>query len=402
MSNNVLVGGISIFALVFFCLFYRKNSGISFFTYIYFAMFPHKLHAFSFFAYDDLILKLLLFIGFIILLKSSKKIIIKWDFFFLVIAIGFVDIIAMFTSQYFNNSLALTGFMNILFMFFFLMLLSNEIKSLNAIETLFKIIIINSIFLSLGAIVESKLNFSVRSELGLGNPNYLAFYIAVAFIIILYFEKEKLFFRIICSVLYVFGIVFTGSTSVLFCVTLSIFFKFLSLLINKGSVIRSITFILSIFITALIVIIIVLSFSSNLLDNSFVSSVLIGKDLERLDIWRDAVSTWKSSMKTVFFGVGYNCWRSSGVMGYVTHNDFLRLMAETGGLGLICFSFIWFGSIKMILQAKTKNMVFYISLLLLTVFFSSFHNNINSLLFWLVLFIPFFDKKIELREDKRI
>jgi len=75
----------------------------------------------------------------------------------------------------------------------------------------------------------------------------------------------------------------------------------------------------------------------------------------------------------------------------MTHNDFVSIIAETGIIGLI-FLFIYFYIVlKKVKQIMIKNRAIYfmsICLILPTVFFSFFHNNMNSFMFWLILYIP--------------
>lgn len=395
MGSNTLVGILSTIACIYFITTYTKRHGneIGFYVYIYFAMFPHKLSAISYLFFDDIALKAFLVFDFIILIWQGRRIRVNWNDIAILFSILLVDIIAWYKSLYFENSLIITGITNIFFIVFFIILFRNRVKTVQGMNVIWGILLDNAAFLSIGAIIEALLGLASRSELGLGNPNYLAFYIAFASCILIYKTQKVKINTLIRAILYFLGILCTGSTSILICLPAFLLLKLVYSIVGDHAS-KLITQIICIASTACIFLIIGLTLSPAVIENELMQKILIGKDLERISIWKNAIEVWKSN---AIFGTGYNCWRTSFGIGYVTHNDFLRIFVETGIFGVAIFSVYWVTSLKQIIESKRVNHPFFLSLIILTVMFSSFHNNINSLMFWLVLSIPWYDNVVELR-----
>ena len=76
----------------------------------------------------------------------------------------------------------------------------------------------------------------------------------------------------------------------------------------------------------------------------------------------------------------------------MTHNDLIKIIAELGSLGIVFLLFylykLYFGLRELLNNSREY---FYISLSLLigSLTFSLFHNNITSFVFWFILFLPF-------------
>lgn len=386
---NVLVGLLSLVALFYFLFNYKKMNGssIGFPIYIYFSMFPHKLRVFSIFFADDMILKTILIVDIIMILKKNVVKYNKYEFIIL-ISVLISTIIAFIGSDFFNKSMVSTGVINIIFILIFSFNFRNRVINQEGMHTVFRILINNGIILSVGAIIEKSIFGIERTKLGLGNPNYLGFYLVVAFCLY-YFSINSISIKNIwCGIILIVGTLCTGSYSILACFPVFIMLK----IVDKILFIRIKKFYSYFIMTGIIltaIMIIWISTSEKILANPIVHILLNEKDNTRLFIWTEAIFDWRNNFIT---GVGYNCWRSHYGIGYVTHNDFLRILVETGILGISAY--LNYYIVLMHKIARSKNQPLYLSLLTTLVIFSSFHNNLNSLLFWIVLSLPLYDNII--------
>ncbi|MCH4829057.1 O-antigen ligase family protein [Flavobacterium columnare] len=71
----------------------------------------------------------------------------------------------------------------------------------------------------------------------------------------------------------------------------------------------------------------------------------------------------------------------------VTHNDYYRVLSELGLLGFLIFIFILIKSFIYIIRQKFNYFVFFS--FSMAVSYSYTHNNLNSYLFWLMIFVPY-------------
>lgn len=395
-----MVGILSVFALLFFCVGYKRFNGaeIGFPIYIYFAMFPHKLRAFSVFSADDMILKVVLLADLVFLVLRKRKVKYNIHELLFLLVVAMVDIVAYIGERAIDQSLLVTGFVNILFMFVFSFAFLNRVKTEKGMETVFGIIQKNGAMLSVGAIFELIIYNADRAELGLSNPNYLGYYLAIAFCVFFYNNQKFRIKHISYGALLVTGIICTGSYSILFCLPVYILLKYVygSTKAAARSLISKVLAVAFVFLAALII---WMSTSEGMLSIPFVQSILDDKDTGRLYIWEEALRSFRENP---ILGVGYNTWRSQYGIGYVTHNDFLRLLAETGLVGISTFLVYWFSLAGKIARSRSENQPFYMSIFLTVVMFSSFHNNVNSLMFWLVLSLPLYDDLVFAKKKKAV
>jgi O-antigen ligase len=96
-------------------------------------------------------------------------------------------------------------------------------------------------------------------------------------------------------------------------------------------------------------------------------------------------------------GIGYgqftkynplNALFSDKMQGIVTHNDYIRIITELGIVGAILFLIMTITIFKKTFKIPKLFKELCLSLLVMTLFFSASHNNLNSFMFWLILFLP--------------
>lgn len=391
MEKYILV--ISLLSLLFFLYKYcRIKSETGFAVYLYWAMFPHKLSVFSILSFDSIIKFVIIFDLFIMLINKRKKISLSKKSIPFILSVLICDLITYVRGNLTGDQFSqlITGLLNILFIYAMIIELRLRITTYNSFKQVVDIFKYNGIILSLSAIVEVIYYKNLRAELGMGNPNYLAFYLAFSMILVSVFSERKESFFVFFIIL--IGILETGSFSVFIVV---LFFYFLRFVYSsvKEKRINKISIGLFIFLSFLIPLIIIVSVSDKMAASSVFGFISQKKDIQRVLIWQNALFRWRDNP---IWGVGYNCWRAltsdSLRIEYVTHNDFLRILVDLGLVGIVSFLILWIGAIQTILQSSKSKQFFYVSMLFLLVIFSSFHNNINSILFWFIFDLPYYDR----------
>ena len=76
----------------------------------------------------------------------------------------------------------------------------------------------------------------------------------------------------------------------------------------------------------------------------------------------------------------------------MTHNDLLTVIAELGIIGIAFIMYVVYKlyyELKRLLLYNRKYFYISLSLIISSLTFSMFHNNLTSFVFWLIVFIPF-------------
>ncbi|WNS81187.1 O-antigen ligase family protein [Domibacillus sp. DTU_2020_1001157_1_SI_ALB_TIR_016] len=385
--------------VIFFIIYYMKNKvytkNLEFFTFVFIAVAPYMSSNFSLPFYRPL-LQVIAIIGFIkliiIFLNKKKHLLInKYEFIFLI-----VIIISGINASY-NNSF-FSGIINYIYILIVLVLVRSNVNSEN-IKSCFASIIINGILLSVLSCLEFII-LNERTEVVFSNSNYLGFYLVFSSIVYLYLFKSTLYNYKTLFVLVIFtlGILATGSDSVIIAfitailIGLKIDIKKLFKLIPIGVIGVIIFFFLT---------------KGYLLHQ--VAEYLSDSNAQRIGIWSIAIDGF---LDNPFIGVGYNNFPNyfmdnkynyvdysflSAFFQYdylVTHNDFIRILTETGGIGFLLFMFYVKELIKITIRINQVNVrKMCLALIFTVIIFISTHNNINAFDTWWILGLPLFFTK---------
>ena len=87
----------------------------------------------------------------------------------------------------------------------------------------------------------------------------------------------------------------------------------------------------------------------------------------------------------------------------MTHNDFLKVIAEGGLIGIFSMLVVFWHIVKklrFLFQFNRDNAYLSISLTASILIYSSFHNNITNFMFWFILFLPFLFTSYLLKQNK--
>jgi len=285
-----------------------------------------------------------------------------------------------------NYNLYINSIINYTMIFFTILFIYKKVNTLEKINELFNFIVLMSIILSIGVIIEFSFLHS-RIEGLFSNSNYLALFLSFGYIILL-FKKRS--FKPIWLLIIGLSILFTGSR----IVEISIFIlSFYSIFLQKNTIKKIVTVIFLIpFFTIFFT-----------LQQDFRKETK-GSDLERLAILETSKLIIKDKLLT---GVGYaqfqvkfNQYIPSSELGeiigkrkeIVTHNDYLRIIDELGILVFLYFIYIIYNNFRI----KKTNLYQYISFAFFVnmILFSFAHNNMNAIIFWFALLLPLYTKKI--------
>lgn len=254
------------------------------------------------------------------------------------------------------------------------------------------IILIASLFIIvLGLIVGG------RVELTFSNPNYLSFFLGFSIVFILYNDNSHKY-RELLLLLGLTSILFTGSRSILLIILPIVLFYYFK---------KKIRYFIGIFICFLLVGVI---YYDQFLEISRLSNISEDTSvIERREI-RLVVQNIFSDKPVL--GVGYGNFinvftnyvpRSVLFLDereqIVTHNDFFRVLSELGLVGLALFVFFILKNINIGFSLK-KERLFLLSLIMIVLSYSLTHNNLNSFLFWVSIFMPYIYYKINVTNSK--
>ncbi len=288
---------------------------------------------------------------------------------------------------------------NFIFIFIIMLFIYYKLENKNNLEELFRLVVDITLILSICVVVETLLKSEMsRAFLFYPNPNYLGISLLFGFSIVLFRETKLKYFKII---IFLVAIYLTGSRAI----ELAVVFLFLLRVFQYRKTLQ----IKYVLLISSIVIIVFFSYMDKILINQDNRGVRVGLTKISLNIVE----------KNIVNGIGYGQFRTkfadyfdseirsmnitelNNKIDYneemMTHNDFLKIITE---LGLIGFCFILFYFYKIYFELKKLILFdkeyFYlsISLILGSITFSMFHNNISSFIFWFILFLPFILTKV--------
>lgn len=245
-----------------------------------------------------------------------------------------------------------------------------------------KILLINSIII---IIIFLSFGIGFRVSFTFANSNYLAFFLGTSLIFSCY-TPPKSFKDHVTVILILLAIFCTGSRSILL---IAIPF-YLFILIRKHPIVFLLISSISISV--------ILSFIEEFVKIARLKD--INEDASILQRYEIKDVVLRIFAEKPFFGIGYGRFielfkgyitasadHLNTVEQIVTHNDYYRVIAELGLVGLIPFIFYIIRNLYYLLKIKFD--YFPASVFLLATSYSYTHNNLNSFLFWVMITMPF-------------
>jgi len=345
------------------------------------------------------LLQILLTVVFIIR-ALHKRIISRINLIFVVL-LGFIGVSLIFAPLDNNvksqlmNYLVAASVANYIFI---------SIRSTKDLENvLFFVARLAVILASLG-LLEFLYNPESRVEVTFSNPNYYGFFLGIGFCVV--FIKWNGWPRNIALVIIVFAIIMSGSRSaVAFPVLQSIWVLYRKL--NFRKVITM--------VTSLMLIITFIIYSgltrfnyTNLSDSSNMERIIYAKIALRMANnhqltgvgWGRYISEFSN-----YSSLAEQVITTSGVVDVseqesrVTHNDYLRILAELGWIAFFMAIIISVYGIRLIIINYGFGLEYLPPIWIGLLLFSFTHNNMNNALFWFLFLLPFFLNEITVRRQ---
>lgn len=332
-------------------------------------------------------------IGLIILfvLKTIQKMKVPRINIFLGIFLLFIIVSLLFNPL---DTYAKDDLINYLVIIFVVNYLFSGIITKNDLDITLNLIAIMSFLTATIGIIEFLINPGTRIEVFSSNPNYFALFLGVGFCII--FVNWIGWKRNISLSIIVISVILSGSRGVIFFIV----FQFAWVAYYHHDYRKIILVLPSVFLVNYI-----FDIDLRLLDRETTQ----GSDIERVLY---AEMAWHMANEHPLTGVGWGHFRtafgaysshvgpvrttSGSVVDMskqnerVTHNDYVRILAELGWVGFLSTIFFTLYSMKILLNKNGFDLDYIISIWLGFIMFSLTHNNMNNAFFWFFILLPFF------------
>ncbi|MEW9934644.1 O-antigen ligase family protein, partial [Clostridium butyricum] len=244
-------------------------------------------------------------------------------------------------------------------------------KNIDFIQSLIKYSFIINI-IGILEIIKDINNFG-RIKACFSHPNFYAFYLVILFISIIY-SIEKKSIRRRTGILYIciniLLILAAGSKTALISLAIVCLYRYRKYLLNKNLLVK----ILIILISITVIFLIYYNFKDDLVGlrtfniNYGLENNQINSFDWRLMNWKLKFIDWKESWFGIFFGYGWGSEVLYGIKGSPMHNEYLRILFNTGIVGMIAIiniSFLIHKKINSILLESEKR--FFISIILIII-----------------------------------
>ncbi|NGT67166.1 oligosaccharide repeat unit polymerase [Clostridium perfringens] len=246
------------------------------------------------------------------------------------------------------------------------------------IYLLIPILIYINIYISTEKIISSLVKFSVpinaisffqilkdKSDFGriqsvFSHPNFYAFYLIVIILSIIYLIKEKKLNKKLAIIYFFINLILiiaAGSKTAFLALSVVLLYLFLKFILKANNLLK---FPLVI-ITILLSILVLFLFKDKLLDLR-IFNINYGLQDNQINSYAWRFLNWKSKFEffgenifSILFGLGWGSEILYGFYGFAMHNEYLRIIFETGLIGniiLLIFTFIFISNIK---SLKNKN-----------------------------------------------
>lgn len=345
--------------------------------------------------YTDLLIDLLLLVYFLFYMCFRKKIRIctnhlVWIFFFISAAL-----------LYSINNIGIGSFVRIQEVKFHLgitllmIVITSTIQDKTGIQQIIDIFKVNSILIAVLDIFSYILFRQLVFSEFLSNRNFISIYELLGLIDMLYaYNKTRRKGLVVYMGIVALDLFMMKSSSVflgILVTTVICFFKKMKLTSNRIYRIITAAMIMAVISTIFMVA------TPKAFENKYVRWVQnfrSSEDYTRTLIWEEAIELAKDNL---LYGIGPDNFRDTKTSyKFPTHNDYLKVLTETGLLGMTGFLVFIFLSIRDIMKIHDKDMKQYsFSAILSLLIFILFHGYINYVVFWSVFCIPYWWKHIE-------
>lgn len=289
---------------------------------------------------------------------------LKFYFFFMIVSMISELILLLADKSVFTISIS--PYIRVFIYFVFMMLIINISKTKDIFDDVILYTIISSFIPNLIGILQYKYDMftivhSLEGQRRIGStfvhPNFYAFYIVILIICLIYkIEKTKTFLKKILMFLYIglntILLIFTCARTPLIVLLVIILISLVRFVFFSGKNIY-----LKVFLNCFISVFLIVSAYSVLNSNMFLKSrfnIAATKNDDsfswRLGKWESSLKYWSANIKNISIGCGWVTAREFTVdpayKGYDMHNEFLRIIFDTGILGFITYMLFFVNIIR--------------------------------------------------------
>ena len=294
----------------------------------------------------------------IYLLKNNYKLVtlIKtpMKYYLIFLFISLISEITLLLTNYEVFMMFFTGYFRIWIYFVLMLFVLTVSKEENFFEELVSAIILSSFIPNIIGLLQFKFNIftiihSLEGQTRLGStfshPNFYGYYLVIVIICLLYKKDSitngsKRYFINLYFTINLILLIFTHTRTTLIVLLIILLFRLFRYAFSKN---KLFTISVLIFSTLLLIITLFFLLNSNIfLTSRFNVSANSGSFSWRIGRWKSAIGYWVKSMEYILFGCGWLTSREFTIEpGYRTfnmHNEFLRLIFDTGILGFIAYA----------------------------------------------------------------
>lgn len=253
-------------------------------------------------------------------------------------------------------------------------------RNINIIQIINMIIkfsfIINLI--SFVQIINNINNFG-RIQSVFSHPNFYAFYLIIIILSLIYFiniKKIKKNIGIIYLILNIFFMVSAGSKTAFLALGCAILYMFVKFIIKTNGFLK-----IPLIITTLFILILSIIIFKNKFSELRVFNMNYGLETNQINSFAWRILNWKSKFEvfdysnifTLLFGLGWDSEILYGFKGFAMHNEYLRILFESGILGsfmIILFIKAFINKVRLIKNNDFKKIYICILIVILIGAFS--------------------------------
>lgn len=402
---NLILDVVFIFVLLGGYLLYRsrpfeflmKNCELSYITLIYIAMAPYRGMMAKYTPFTDMLIDILLLMYFFYICFRSK---IRICYIHLIWIVCFMSASALYAA----NKIGIENIIKIqevkfhLGMALLIIILTTSINSRNGIQQIVNTFIVNSMIIALLDLITYMLYHQLMISSFLSNRNFISIYEYLGVLGSIYIYSQTKRKKLIVGIVVILADLLLMKSSSVFLGILATMLVFLirkmHVVINDMYRLIMVLVIIAIFITIVVVA------TPKAFDNKYVSWVQnfrSSEDYTRTFIWEEALEIAKNN---IVYGIGPDNFRDTRTnYQFPTHNDYLKVLTETGLFGMVGFILFVLGAIQytLMIQDRIIKQYFFSAQLALLIFIL-FHGYINYVVFWLVFCIPYWIVQVERKE----
>lgn len=372
---------------------YRRKKELPYIVIVYLIEAPYRGFMAKNMPYTDLAIDAILFLCFLVLC-IKEKVVLCYNY--LIWLIGFLISALLYVSST-VGILGILGVQEVKFYIGIALLLTmicTKLKSKDGVSQIVNVYIINSIIMSIADLVSFMIYKKCVFCDTISNRNFVSIYEFMGLVGLTYLAKNDKRLKIkFAIILITMDLLLMKSSSVYIAILiLTVICGLRKMHLTSKPIYSAILIVCCVAVVGTIVTV----SSPKALHNDIVVAIQNARssdDYTRTLIWEEAL---KVAKENVVYGIGPDKFRDTRT-GYEfpTHNDYLKVLVETGIIGLVAFVTFIIITCRKTIAIRDKNVrQSCICTVLALLVFILFHGYINYVTFWIVMCIPYWWKGI--------